>query len=93
MNCFFVIITFYFNAMLKVTANHAKEQTNFDIQQKNGQTRLNGEVAEWDFVRIDENTFHAIYHGQSFTIEVVKADFSEKNFVLKINGQKIEYTA
>jgi len=79
--------------MLKVTAKHAKEQKNFDIQQKEGQNWLNGQIAQWDLTWLDKHTFHAIYQGQSFTIEIVKADFSEKAFVLKINGQKVEYTA
>ena len=79
--------------MLKVTANHAKEQTNFDIQQKEEQNWLNGQIAQWDLVALDEHTFHAIYQGKSFNIELVKADFSEKAFVLKVNGHKIEYTA
>lgn len=79
--------------MLKVTANHAKEQTNFDIQQKEGQNWLNGEVADWDLVALDEHTFHVIYQGKSFNIELVKTDFSEKSFVVKVNGQKIEYIA
>lgn len=79
--------------MLKVTANHPKEQVNFDIQHKPQATWLNGEIAQWDLTPLDAHTFHAIYQGNSFIIELVKADFSEKNFVLKINGQKIEYTA
>lgn len=79
--------------MLKVTANQAKEQTNFDIQQKDGHTWLNGQIAQWDLKPIDEHTFHAIYQGQSFTIEIAKSDLIEKNFILKVNGQKVEYTA
>jgi acetyl/propionyl-CoA carboxylase alpha subunit len=79
--------------MLKVTANHAKEQVNFEIQQKEGQTWLNQQALQWDLTALNQHTFHAIYQGQSFTIEVLKADFAEKNFVLKINGEKIEYAA
>jgi biotin carboxyl carrier protein len=79
--------------MLKVTANHAKEQISFDVRHKDGQTWLNEQAIQWDLQAINEHTFHAIYQGKSFTIEVVKADFSEKNFLLKINGQKIEYSA
>lgn len=79
--------------MLKITANHAKEQINFDVRHKDGQTWLNEQAIQWDLQAINEHTFHAIYQGKSFTIEVVKADFSEKNFLLKINGQKIEYSA
>ncbi|GAB4130030.1 MAG: acetyl-CoA carboxylase biotin carboxyl carrier protein subunit [Raineya sp.] len=79
--------------MLKVSANHTKGQENFDIQQKEGQTWLNGQIAQWDWVALNEYNFHAIYQGQSFSIELVKADFAEKSFVLKINGEKVEYTA
>jgi biotin carboxyl carrier protein len=79
--------------MLKITANHAKEQISFDVRHKDGQTWLNEKAIQWDLQAINEHTFHAIYQGKSFTIEVVKADFSEKNFLLKINGQKIEYSA
>ena len=79
--------------MLKVTANHAKEQISFDVRHKDGQTWLNEQAIQWDLQAINEHTFHAIYQGKSFTIEVVKADFSEKNFLLKINGQKVEYSA
>lgn len=79
--------------MLKVTANHVKEQKNLDIQQKDGQTWLNGQIANWDLRTINEHTFHTIYQGQSFNIEILKSDFLEKSFTLKINGQKLEYSA
>jgi len=79
--------------MLKITANHAKEQISFDVRHKDGQTWLNEQAIQWDLQAINEHTFHAIYQGKSFTIEVVKADFSEKNFLFKINGQKVEYSA
>jgi biotin carboxyl carrier protein len=79
--------------MHKITLNQTNEQTNFEIETLQGQKIVNQEVFDWDFVRLNDTTFHIVYQEQSFTVEVVKADFQEKNFRLKINGEVFDYTA
>ena len=43
-------------------------------------------VAELDFVKENETTFHIIKDNQSYRAEVIDVDFAKKIFSLKING-------
>ncbi|QMU30291.1 acetyl-CoA carboxylase biotin carboxyl carrier protein subunit [Adhaeribacter radiodurans] len=40
----------------------------------------------WDLVQLGPNQFHIIQNNQSYTAEVVKADYTTKSFSIKING-------
>jgi len=79
--------------MHKITLNQGNQQTNFEIESLQGQKTINQEAFDWDFVKLGDDTFHVVHQDQSFTIEVVKADYQEKNFRLKINGEIHDYTA
>ncbi|WP_448529058.1 biotin/lipoyl-containing protein [Raineya sp.] len=79
--------------MVKVKSNNANSQKEFFVEAKEGKFFLNESPFAWDSVPINENTFHCLYENKSFVVEIVKADYSEKTFVLKINGKKYEFTA
>lgn len=40
----------------------------------------------WDIVPLESNRFHVIRNHQSYTAEVVQADYTAKTFLIKING-------
>ncbi|PKQ70203.1 acetyl-CoA carboxylase biotin carboxyl carrier protein subunit [Raineya orbicola] len=79
--------------MVKVKSNNANSQKEFLVEFREGKFFLNESPFTWDSVSINENTLHCLYENKSFVVEIVKADYLEKNFVLKINGKKYEYTA
>ena len=54
---------------------------------------LNGQPFAWDLVDLGEGRFHVLHEGRSYNAEVVSADFTTKNIVLKINGQRVELNA
>jgi acetyl/propionyl-CoA carboxylase alpha subunit len=54
---------------------------------------LNNEPFAWDIADLGNGRFHILYQGRSFNAEVVEADYSAKNIVLKLNGQRVELQA
>ena len=40
----------------------------------------------WDLVQLSPNRFHIIQNNQSYTAEVIKADYTSKTFTIKVNG-------
>ncbi len=55
--------------------------------------RLNGQPFAWDVALLAPGRFQALHGGRSYDIEVVSADYTTKQFVLKINGQRLELHA
>ena len=47
---------------------------------------LNGELFEWDIVRLSDRTFHVLYQNRSYSTEVLDLNAAEKTVSLKING-------
>ena len=49
-----------------------------------------GEVNElpfnWDLIKVKEGSYHAIKDNKSYNIELISADYKEKKFTLRING-------
>ena len=56
----------------------------------NGPLALNGELLAWDLVVLGDGHYHVLYEGRSYTAELVEADYTAKNLVLKINRQRVE---
>lgn len=51
------------------------------------------DTAEWanlDIVSIDDTNFHILKAGEAFRAEIVQADFVNKQFTIKINGNSYE---
>ncbi|MEQ8424427.1 MAG: biotin/lipoyl-containing protein [Cyclobacteriaceae bacterium] len=70
--------------MFKATVN----QSNFELVPSDEGWVVNGSPVEWDFVKISETYFHIIHKQKSYRAEIVKADYTTKTFLLKINGKK-----
>ena len=47
---------------------------------------VNGKTFQWDLAEISEGYFHIIHNNKSYKAEIVKADFANKSFQIKING-------
>lgn len=47
---------------------------------------IDGNVIDWDVIKIADNRFHIIFQGHSYNAEMVKADFEGKIFSVKINN-------
>ncbi len=54
---------------------------------------LNGQPFLWDVAPLGDGRYHVVYQGQSYSAELVSADYATKAFVLKINGQRVELQA
>lgn len=70
--------------MFKATVN----QSSFEVVPSEDEWVVNGNPIHWDFVKISDNYFHIIHQQKSYRAEVVKADYANKSFILKINGRK-----
>src|SRR5690606_37132749 len=60
----------------------------FKIDDTDGKTSINDVEKTLDCQKINEHTYHVLYNGNSFTIEVLSCE--KNNGLLKINGK--EYT-
>lgn len=82
----------YICDMLKIKVNNNKEfNVSFDNKEYS-KGLLNGERFELDTIKVKDNSLHVIKNNRSYNIEVIKADYNEKNFVVLINGNKYHLT-
>lgn len=74
--------------MLKVKIENEKEHSvEFnDSKLLNGQ--IDGEAFEWDIIEVKNGSFHVLKNNKSYNVEIIKADYEEKSFVIGINGAK-----
>ena len=54
---------------------------------------LNGQAFAWDIADLGAGRYHVLHEGRSYNAEVVSADYTTKDIVLKINGQRVELHA
>jgi acetyl/propionyl-CoA carboxylase alpha subunit len=75
--------------MFKITVN---TNHTFEFSRNNNDLLLNGEPFGWDVLTMNDHTFHILKNNQSYTAEVLQADYSQKHFIIKVNGNiyKIE---
>lgn len=76
--------------MFKINVNTDKPYE--AVQDKSG-LQLNGQPLNWDIQPLNGHTFHIIKDNQSYTAEVIQADYARKEFVIKINGTIYELKA
>lgn len=73
--------------MMKVTLN---KSTGFELERDGKTLKLNGSPMEYDLREIRPGSYHLLYKGQSFEIEVLKTDPEAKKHLFTINGKKVE---
>src|ERR1043165_1088184 len=54
--------------------------------------KLDGNAFSWDVIEVKNGSFHIIKDNRSYTVEVLKADLSEKSFTIIVNGNKYTLT-
>ncbi|WP_460586056.1 acyl-CoA carboxylase biotin carboxyl carrier protein subunit [Hymenobacter arcticus] len=54
---------------------------------------LNGQPFLWDIVSLGDGRYHVLHQGKSYSAELLEANYTNKAFVLKINGQRVELQA
>lgn len=74
--------------MLKVKVNNKKEHQVVFENQSGG--TIDGAAFAWDIVEVKEGSFHVIKDSKSYTLEVIKADYTEKSFLVSVNGNKYQ---
>ena len=60
------------------------------IETSNNQILVDAIPFEWDLSRIDSRHFHIIHDHRSYEAEIVKVNWEEKKFVVKVNDRKFE---
>ncbi|MBO0357134.1 biotin/lipoyl-binding protein [Hymenobacter sp. BT186] len=73
--------------MLQVSTN-STQTWNVDYR-PNGPITVNNELFDWDITVLGEGKFHVVYNNQSVVAEVIEADYVNKAFQLKLNGQLV----
>lgn len=73
--------------MLKATVDQKKE---YQIEQKDGKMLLDGAPFDWDLSPLAPGKYHVIRENQSYSLEVVEADFKAKSLQIKVNGKLVE---
>jgi biotin carboxyl carrier protein len=66
--------------------NTVKTELNFSGSKVSG--AANGKTMEADIQNLGNGGYHLILNNQSYTIQVIKAEPSEKKLVVKVNGKK-----
>ena len=64
----------------------------FELELEKNNWFIDKDLFNGDIVRIRENHYHAIWNNQSYNIEVIYANHSEKTYRLLINGQHFTTT-
>jgi acetyl/propionyl-CoA carboxylase alpha subunit len=54
---------------------------------------INQELIKMDTFQAKEGVFHILVENKSYQIEIIKEDYAQKQFVIKINGKPYEITA
>lgn len=63
-------------------------KTDLNLNGKKISGTLNEKNVEGDIETINKNEFHLLLNNKSYNIQLIKADYSEKKLLIKINGQK-----
>jgi biotin carboxyl carrier protein len=61
----------------------------FEVIKNEEQLSIGGKDFSLDIAKISDGYFHLLYQNKSYRAELVKADYTTKSFVFKINGKLI----
>ncbi|MGD1846951.1 MAG: acetyl-CoA carboxylase biotin carboxyl carrier protein subunit [Salibacteraceae bacterium] len=67
-------------------------ETTYEVENQDGSLAINGQLLDWDLQEVEPGKFHAVVGSRSVNLEVVSADYREKSFVIKVNGETYHYT-
>ncbi|HVA98932.1 MAG TPA: acetyl-CoA carboxylase biotin carboxyl carrier protein subunit [Bacteroidia bacterium] len=76
--------------MLKISVNN-KKTISIDLEESaSTKGKIDGKDFECDVISVKKDFFHAIKNNQSYSVEIIKTDASEKKISLKVNGTLYE---
>jgi acetyl/propionyl-CoA carboxylase alpha subunit len=75
---------------LKATVNN--NEFNFEFDKEKSVFMLNGKTFSIDKTQSSANEFHVLNGTKSFNADVVEADYSTKEFTIRVNGNKYKVT-
>jgi len=70
--------------MIEVSINQSSP---IQVSVQNGQTVVNGQSVALDASPIGAKFQHVVYQNNTYTVELVEVDTTNKNMVLKVNGK------
>jgi len=75
--------------MYNITINGKSTlKTELDFNNNKVSGTLNGKAVEADILNVGNREYHLLLNNKSYTILLVKADYTEKKLVIKVNGKK-----
>lgn len=77
--------------MYKINSGNHTFEIELDRTGNNGS--LNGEQVAFDLTKVGDNALSLIMDNQSYNIQVVKADYTNKAFNIVVNGREYEVQA
>ncbi|MBK9400631.1 MAG: hypothetical protein IPN36_07145 [Bacteroidetes bacterium] len=72
---------------MKAIINGAAE---WQIENKGAQLVINGEIQQFDLNHVQSGSYHLILNGVSYEMEVLESDTANKEFLIKVNGKKLQ---
>lgn len=76
--------------MYTINVNGKSFKTDLKQNEKGFEGTLNEAFIKGDLIKINDHQFHLIYNNQSYNVDVIKLNSSEKTLILKVNS--IKYT-
>lgn len=73
--------------------NSTNRKFNVVVSDNPGEGTINDSNYNVDVKKIDENKYHIIKDSKSFNLEIVRVDYSKKEFHLKVNNTAYEFQA
>ncbi|MDQ3191976.1 MAG: acetyl-CoA carboxylase biotin carboxyl carrier protein subunit [Bacteroidota bacterium] len=73
--------------MLKIKINDKKEHL-VEISPKGTSGEINEENFTIDLLKEKDGKYHVLRNNKSYNVEILKKDYNEKSFIIKVNGNK-----
>ena len=74
-------------SVLTITIDNDKEYT------LNNEDTVDEQLFKCDWLHVSENRYHVICNNKSYSIEIIESDYTNKEFLLKINGELVKASA
>ena len=86
---FFISNKPYIYNMYSISINgQSKIKTDLSVKGTKISGSLNEKKIEGDIQSVNPFAYHLILNNKSYNVQLIKADYSEKKLVLKVNGKK-----
>ncbi|UTW64197.1 acetyl-CoA carboxylase biotin carboxyl carrier protein subunit [bacterium SCSIO 12741] len=69
------------------------KDTTYEVEKVEEKWMLNGEPFSADLIHPSGNQYHVIHNNKGYTLEVVKADYKNREFEVLVNGNHYAFTA